>query len=146
VSEAEDRATAGVPSESRTPGDAIAGAWRAPLAAALAWLLPGAGHFVLGKRGRALAFCAIVVACAAIGCLLQGRLDSIQPNDPLSVIATLASLGSGVVHLVLKYVTGYEGSIVAAGYEYGTTFLRTAGILNFLLVLDSLDIARGRKG
>ncbi|MCZ6508868.1 MAG: hypothetical protein O7A04_12595 [Acidobacteria bacterium] len=111
----------------------------------LAWLVPGAGHFLLGKRGRAVAFCAIVFFCAVIGCQLEGRLDTINDNDPLSVIATLASLGSGAIYLVLKLVVGYEGNIVAAGFEYGTTFLRTAGILNLLLVLDALDIARGRK-
>ncbi len=63
----------------------------------------------------------------------------------MSVIATLASLGSGAVHLVLKFLLGYEGNLIAPGYEYGTTFLRTAGILNLLLVLDAFDIARGRK-
>jgi len=30
-------------------------------------------------------------------------------------------------------------------YEYGNTFLLTAGMMNLLLVLDVHDIARGRK-
>lgn len=111
----------------------------------LAWVLPGAGHFLLGKRARAIAFGAIVLTCAMIGCYLQGRLDLFIEDDPLSKIATLASAGSGVVYFALRYLLGYEGSIVAPGFEYGTTFLRTAGVLNLLLVLDVLDIARGRK-
>lgn len=111
----------------------------------LAWVIPGAGHFLLGKRGRAAVFCGIVVSCAAIGFQLEGRLDEFVVDDPLSKIATLASAGSGAIYFVLRYLLGYEGNIVAPGYEYGTTFLRTAGILNLLLVLDALDIARGRK-
>ena len=118
---------------------------RLALAPVLAWVIPGAGHFFLGKRARAICFFSIVVICAVVGCQLQGRLDAIRDNDPLSVVATLASMGSGAIYLLLKFLVGYEGSVVAAGFEYGTTFLRTAGILNLLLVLDSVDIVRGLK-
>lgn len=135
------------PSEARpTAGDSPDGvAPTAPLAAALAWLIPGAGHFYLGRRGRAAAYAVIVLAMAVVGCWMEGRLDTIRDNDPLSIIATFASLGSGAIYLTLRFLLGYEGNVVAAGFEYGTTFLRTAGILNLLLVLDSFDIARGRK-
>ncbi len=30
-------------------------------------------------------------------------------------------------------------------YEYGNTFLLTAGLMNILLILDAFDIATGRK-
>jgi hypothetical protein len=30
-------------------------------------------------------------------------------------------------------------------YEYGSTFLLTAGLMNLLLILDAFDIASGRK-
>ena len=118
---------------------------REVLTALLAWVVPGAGHFLLGKRARAIAFCAIIALCAVIGCQLQGRLDVFAANDPLSKVATIASAGSGAIYFVLRFLVGYEGSIVAPGFEYGTTFLRTAGILNLLLVLDVLDIARRWK-
>jgi hypothetical protein len=32
-----------------------------------------------------------------------------------------------------------------ATYEYGNTFLLIAGLLNYLVMLDSFDIAAGRK-
>jgi hypothetical protein len=146
VSEGEDRAREVTTlEEAPLDGPVEPSAARASVFALLAWILPGAGHFLLGKRWRAMVLGAIVLACGAIGCVLQGRLDTIEPNDPLSMIATLASQGSGAFHFFLKFVVKYEGSIAAAGYEYGTTFLRTAGILNLLLVLDAFDIARGRK-
>ena len=131
--------------EEESPSGVDALGSRAIAAGVLAWVIPGAGHFLLGKRARAVAFAAIILVCAAIGCQLQGRLDVFVANDPLSKIATLASAGSGVIYMALRFLFEYEGSIVAPGFEYGTTFLRTAGILNLLLVLDALDIARGRK-
>jgi hypothetical protein len=30
-------------------------------------------------------------------------------------------------------------------YEYGSTYLLTAGLMNMLLILDAFDIASGRK-
>ncbi len=115
------------------------------IAAVLAAIVPGAGHFYLRRIGRSALFAGIVLVCALLGCYLEGRLDTFEDNNPLSVIATLASMGSGVVYFTLRLVLGYQGDIIAAGFEYGTTFLRTAGILNLLLVLDAFDIARGRK-
>jgi hypothetical protein len=37
------------------------------------------------------------------------------------------------------------GLVTATTYEYGNTFLMTAGLLNFLVILDAFDIAMGRK-
>jgi hypothetical protein len=37
------------------------------------------------------------------------------------------------------------GSVTAPSYEYGNTFLITAGLLNTLIVLDARDLALGRK-
>ncbi len=115
------------------------------LAGALAFVIPGAGHFFVGRVGRAVLFASLVVFCAVTGCYLEGRLDILEDNNPLSVIATFASMGSGIIYQLLRHVVDYEGQVMAASYEYGTTFLRTAGILNLLLVLDAFDIARGRK-
>jgi hypothetical protein len=38
-----------------------------------------------------------------------------------------------------------RGDVVAVTYEYGNTFLIVAGLLNVLLALDAVDIARGAK-
>lgn len=115
------------------------------LAAVLAWLVPGAGHFYLGRRRRGLAFLLVVAATLAIGCALDGRLWRILPNQPLSVLATLGSMGMGVVYFVLRYASGYEGNVLARGFEYGSAFVLTAGLMNLLLVLDAWDLAHGKK-
>ncbi len=115
------------------------------LATLLAWILPGAGHAYLGRWRRALAFLTLVLAALAIGCQLEGRLPWTFSGPPLSVLATLGCLGSGAPLIALRLVLGYEGTVEAPGYEYGSAFILTAGLMNLLLMLDAWDISTGRK-
>jgi len=115
------------------------------LAAVAAWLLPGAGHFLLGRRGRALAYLGILAANVAIGLWLDGNLYRVVGGQPLTVLATLGAMGLGLPYFLLRYGFHYTGEITTQGYEYGTAFLLTAGVMNLLLVLDAWDIAQGRK-
>jgi hypothetical protein len=111
----------------------------------LAWLLPGAGHFALGRRWRAVVFLLIIATALGAGLMLDGNLYRVVPDRPLTILATLACMGLGVPYFALRFMFGYEGEIAAAGYEYGTAFILTAGLMNLLLILDALDIASGRK-
>jgi hypothetical protein len=110
-----------------------------------AWLVPGAGHLMLGRRRRGVIFFCIVIATIAIGALLEGNLYRVLPNQPLTILATLGSMGMGAPYFILRFIFGYHGNVVAAGYEYGSAFLLTGGLMNLLLVLDAWDIVRGRK-
>lgn len=133
----------------RPPGGEVVDsreAGRRNLAAALlAWVVPGLGHFYLGRRGRAIAFCAIVVISLATGLALDGNLYRVVPEQPLSFFATLGSMGMGALYFLARWVFGYQGEIAGSGYEYGSAFILTAGLMNLLLVLDALDIARRIK-
>ncbi len=115
------------------------------VAAVVAWLVPGAGHWYLGRRGRALAFLGLVAASLALGVALHGNLYRPLPGQPLSYLATLGSMGMGLPYFLLRYLAGYTGEVIAPGYEYGTAFILTAGLMNLLLVLDAWDIALGKK-
>ena len=110
-----------------------------------AWLVPGLGHFYLKRPLRGLAFFALVVASVLIGCSLEGHLYKVMAGQPLSILATFASMGMGFLYFLLRYALNYQGNIMGAGYEYGTAFLLTAGLMNLLLVLDTWDIVRGKK-
>lgn len=121
------------------------------VAALVAWLMPGAGHLMLGRIGRGLLFFALVVAMLAIGLMLEGKLWSVEGSLQalestrfLYLLGTLGCAGSGIPFAVLNAV-GYTGDLVAPGYEYGGAFVLTAGLMNLLLVLDAWDIARGAK-
>lgn len=115
------------------------------LAALAAWVLPGAGHFYLRRRLRGLLFGLVVLVTLGVGWSLEGNLYRFDPAHPvLSVLGTLAEMGLGTLYFVFRGL-GYHGMASAPGYEYGTTFFLTSGLMNLLLVLDAWDIARGRK-
>ena len=111
----------------------------------VAWLVPGVGHFVLGRRGRGVSFFLLVLVAVVTGFLLNGNLYRVLPDQPLTMLATLGSMGMGAPYFFLRFYLGYQGDLTSIGYEYGTAFLLTAGLMNLLLVMDVWDIARGRK-
>lgn len=121
-----------------------AGRWQQALGLMLlSWVVPGAGHLLLGRRIKALVFFLSIVLALIIGAQLDGRLYRPVAGQPLSLLGTLASLGSGLGYLGLRFILDYHGDIVSRGYEYGTAFLVTAGLMNWLVVLDVWDRARG---
>jgi hypothetical protein len=129
------------------PQAAIGGAVLAHsvLAACLGWLVPGLGHIVLRRFGRGIAFFLLVVTAIAAGYLLQGELYHPQAGKPLSKLGTLGAMGMGLPYFLLRFGMSYAGDLMGRGYEYGSAFLLTAGLMNWLLVLDVWDIGRGKK-
>lgn len=111
----------------------------------LAWLVPAAGHFALGRRGRAAVFAIVVAVALVTGCALDGNLHQVVSGQPLSLLFTAGAMGLGVPYFLLRWGFDYQGDPTAAGFEYGTVFLLSAGLMNLLLVLDVYDIASGRK-
>jgi hypothetical protein len=130
----------------------------APLLVA-AWLIPGLGHWLLGKRVRAVVFCIVILSAFVTGALVDGELGTPRKGEPFSWLATIACLGNGILYFIRMawlngvggFFTGFPfglnggGDPVSAGFVYGNTFLYTAGLMNLLAVLDVSDIARGEK-
>ena len=119
---------------------------RAITAMVLAYLVPGAGHFYLGKRGRAAAFCVIVCLMFAIGIAIDGDLYTVvrTGGSLLRFLAGLGSMGAGVLYFIAVSM-GVHGDVTSITYEHGTAFTITAGLMNLLLMLDAYDIAEGHK-
>lgn len=126
------------------------------LAVLWALLLPGAGHYALGRVWRGVSYFGIIVTLFVLGLTLGGRLERPASDSPLSYFKTAANLGVGPLYLGVVF--GAKGvPVLSAGvplgmgdpriptYEHGTTFLLTAGILNILLLFDAWDLASGRK-
>jgi len=109
----------------------------------VAWLVPGLGHVVLGRRGRGLAFFVLVILALTIGVQLDGDLPFVLSGPPLMVLKTFGCMGLGVPYALLHWGLGYAGNLVAPGFEYGSAFILTAGLMNLLLVLEVWDLARG---
>lgn len=133
-----------------------------------AWLVPGAGHAVLGRVGRGVVFGVIVLGSFGLGLAHDGRLALRNDREPfLSSLQVLANVGVGPVDALARLKV-YGAAAYAIGSEsepevydrrlkilrdrsrtalsiYGTAYLWTAGLMNLLLLLDVVDIARGRK-
>ena len=118
---------------------------RLALVCGLAWLIPGAGHLVQGRRQKGIVFLLALPVMFAIGLWLEGRLFPLEPSDPLVFLGAIANRGIGLPYFIARLMDAGLGTVTAASYEYGNTFLMTAGLLNFLVVLDAFDIATGRK-
>jgi hypothetical protein len=114
-------------------------------AAALAWLLPGVGHLLLGKRQKGLVFLLAIPAMFALGLALSGRMFPFDFSQPLAGLAAIAARGVGLPALVAGWLGLGQGVVTAASYEYGNTFVIVSGLLNMLVALDAFDVASGRK-
>lgn len=116
------------------------------LAFCAAWAFPGAGHLVTGRWLRAVVICAVLVATFVLGLLLHGKLSTFDPTNRLSIFFVFADAGSGLMYLgcLLAHV-GFDLSAKNPTYEYGTSLLHLAGLLNYLVALDAYDVAAGRK-
>lgn len=118
----------------------------AVLTCLLAWAFPGAGHFLQGQPGKALVFGVTIAPMFLIGLWLGGRLFPFAGAEPLVLLAAGAQWMTGGLRVVAAVAGAGAGDVVAAAYEYGNTFLITAGLLNTLVVFDAWDVATGRKG
>ncbi len=114
-------------------------------AAVIAWLIPGGGHLYLKRWQRGLAFFVLIAISVFLGLKLEGHLYRPVPGEPLATLGAIGQAGVGVVYGVLRFGTHYEGDVRGPGFEYGTAFLLTAGLMNLLLIFDAWDIALGKK-
>jgi uncharacterized protein DUF6677 len=80
-----------------------------------------------------------------LGLGLDGRLFPFQTSEPLVFLSALAEWALGLPRLAALIGGFGHGEVVAVGYEYGNTFLIVSGLLNALVVLDTYDLAVGRK-
>jgi hypothetical protein len=110
-----------------------------------AWAIPGLGHLWQGRRAKGLIFLIALPLMFAIGLGIQGRLFPFELSDPLVGLAAVADIGIGIPYFIASALGFGLGQVRAVTYEYGNAFVMTAGLLNFLVVIDAYDIALGRK-
>ena len=111
----------------------------------MALVIPGAGHFLVGQQRKAVIFFVVLLAMFLIGLRFHGELFPFLPGDPLVFLAALAQWATVLFRLGAELAGAGRGDVIAVTYEYGNTFLIVAGLLNMLIVLDAVDVARGAK-
>jgi len=110
-----------------------------------AWVIPGFGHFLLGRKGRAVALFLAIVGMFVLGLTMQGQFFSTGSGSYLHTLGYFAELSCGMPMPVASFFGYAGGNTYFVSSDYGTAFLIAAGMLNVLTILDAYDIAMGRK-
>ena len=111
----------------------------------LALCVPGGGHFLVGQQRKGVIFFVVLVAMFLLGLQFGGELFSFQFSDLLGLLAALAQCALTLLRFGAALAGAGRGEVTATTYEYGNTFLIVGGLLNLLVAMDAVDIARGRK-
>src|SRR3981189_403407 len=126
------------PQESKDPAVPIS---RWLPAVAVAWFIPGGGHLLLKRYGRAALLMASITLMFLFGIFMRGSMFVPQSGDLLTILINyggfLGDLSSGALYL-LASLLGYDQPDMAGHvYDYGTKFLVSAGLLNVLAMVDA---------
>lgn len=116
----------------------------------LSWIFPGAGHLFQKKYVRGAVISAAIWIMFIIGVISGGAYYpgfSFNDGALLYLLNFFAKLGNGLGFIVANVLSLSSDPQVAARatFEYGGRFLETAGLLNYLAVLDAVDINLRRK-
>jgi hypothetical protein len=121
--------------------------WAGPVA--LGWLVPGGGHFLLKRNGRAVLLLVSITLMYLCGLLMRGAMFQPQSGDLLTILINtggfLGDVASGILYLVTVMLGYNQADLPGAVHDYGTKFLVTAGLLNILAMVDAYEIAARRK-
>lgn len=118
---------------------------KAALFLILGWLVPGLGHAAQRKFKRAVFFFAAISAMCALGLFMGGRVYSFQTENPLTILGFLSDIGTGLLYFSSKFFSFGGGDLERITFEFGTAYIAGAGLLNYLIALDALDLAIGKK-
>jgi hypothetical protein len=116
---------------------------------ALAWLVPGGGHFLLKRYGRGGLLLLSVASMFLLGLMMRGPMFNPQGGDLLTVIiyygGFLADFASGLLYLLSVWLGYNQPDVAGHVHDYGAKFLVAAGLLNILAMVDAYEIATGKK-
>jgi Family of unknown function (DUF6677) len=108
------------------------------------WLVPGAGHFLLGKWIRGTLLAVSIIAMFILGLAMQGKLYT-SAQDILDMLGVAGDLGSGLLYFISRII-GLGGEPVRTTVaDYGTKFIVVAGLLNIIAAVDAHNLRTGRK-
>lgn len=116
----------------------------------IAWFLPGAGHMIQARWKRGLIISLAIWSMFIIALISGGAYYpgfGFKDGALLYLLNIFARSGNGIGAFISFYLLNNPSREAAAlaTFEYGGRFLEIAGLLNYLAVLDAVDIQIGRK-
>ncbi|KAA6457323.1 hypothetical protein DYQ86_23210 [Acidobacteria bacterium AB60] len=108
------------------------------------WLVPGAGHFVLGKWGRGALLAVSIIGMFALGLGMNGKIYA-NAHDILDLLGLVGDLGNGLLYFVSRALSLGADQVQVTTGDYGSRFIVVAGLLNVIAAVDAHNIRTGRK-
>lgn len=115
------------------------------LALLAGWLVPGAGHLLARRWIRGGLLFAAIGLMFILGLLMQGKLYTADPSDPLAFLGFIGDLGSGLLYMGGRLFGAGQTPVQIVTADYGTKFIVVAGLLNVIAAVDAHNIRIGRK-
>jgi hypothetical protein len=109
------------------------------------WLVPGAGHLLLGKWIRASLIFVSILGMYLIGISLAGKVYTPNTGDILDILGFVGQLGMGLLYAIARLFNLGATSAVNTLADYGKAFLIVGGLLNIISAVDAHSLANGRK-
>ncbi|HVC48270.1 MAG TPA: DUF6677 family protein [Terracidiphilus sp.] len=108
------------------------------------WLIPGAGHFVLGKWVRGSLLAASIFTMFVLGLAMHGKIYS-SGHDILGMLCLVGDLGNGLLYIVSRVMGLGDVFVQTTVADWGRRFIVVAGLLNVIAAVDAHNLRTGRK-
>lgn len=116
----------------------------APMAAVMAWLVPGLGHWLLGERARGAIFFVVICVTFWAGVAVGGVRSTVTPKENGAWVA--AQLCAGPQAAVAMYLgqrdqsqNGNRHKAPWPASNISVVYAGIAGLLNLLVIIDTLS-------
>jgi hypothetical protein len=108
------------------------------------WLVPGAGHFLLGKWVRGALLTASILGMFVLGLAMQGKIYS-NAHEILELLGLVGDLGNGLLYIASRVLGLGADSVQVTTADWGSRFIVVAGLLNVIAAVDAHNLRTGRK-
>jgi len=107
------------------------------------WLVPGAGHFMIKERTRAIIIFTAIVLTFAIG-LYIGSIAVVNPvTGKLAYVAQI--MNSPAVAAIGRITKQGQYAVFGKPNEIGQIYTSIAGLLNLLCIVNAVYLAHVKK-
>jgi len=111
----------------------------------LAWLVPGAGHFVLKQKKRSIIIFATIALIFSVG-IYVGSIGVIDLFGSTPWYVVLAQVMNSPMVVALGLLTrGPAYPVYSQPNEIGQIYTSTAGLLNLLCIVNAVYLAHLRS-
>lgn len=108
----------------------------------IAWLIPGSGHYLLGKKDKGLFFFVVLTLTFIAGLFLGGRSFFLDGESYFTFLGFTAQIFNGSIYIISTVFGLFKDNLTGVYYDSGVVFNIVPGLLNFLVILDAGDIYR----